>query len=66
MGRLEVGQTDFDAVVVDAVAQDIDRAAFVDLLGQSIGELLVRPGLASVDGDEPLPCLGLRLGQKCE
>ena len=38
---LEERQADLDAVVVDAVAQDVDRASLVDLLGQSISELLV-------------------------
>ena len=66
VGRLEERQADLDAVVVDAMAQDIDRAALVDLLGQSIGELLVRAGFAAVDRDEPLPSLGLRLGQESE
>ena len=41
VGRLEEGQADLDAVVIDAVAQDIDRAALVDLLRESIGKLLV-------------------------
>ena len=43
VGGLEVRQADLDAVIVDAVAQDVDRAALVNLLGQSIGELSGAP-----------------------
>ena len=64
--RLEEGQTDLDAVIVDAVAKNVDGAALVDLLGQAIGKLLVGSGFPSVDRDEALPRRRLRLGQESE
>src|SRR5207244_10308520 len=60
VGRLEERQPDFDAVVVDAVAEDVHRAAIVELLREPVGELMAGPIDPAVNGDESLP--GLRLG----
>src|SRR4051794_16233007 len=37
-GRLPVGETDLDVLIANAVADDLDRAAFVDLLRESLDE----------------------------
>ena len=66
MGRLEVRESDLDAVVVQPVAQDIDRAALVELFGEPLGELGPRAFDPTVDGDETPPGRRLRLGEEGE
>ena len=64
VGGLEEREADLDAVVVDAVAEDIDRAALVELLGEAVAELLEDAVRAAVDLEEALP--GRRLGLRDE
>ena len=66
MCRLEVREPDFDAVIVDAMAQHVDRAALVDLLRETIGELGLSASLATMDRDESLPRCRLRLDDERE
>jgi hypothetical protein len=39
VGRLEEGEPDFDAMVVDAMAQDVNYPAFVELPCEAVREL---------------------------
>jgi len=57
VGRLEEREPDLDAVIVDAVAQNVHRATLVELLRQAIGELLAGTVCAAVNGNEALPRL---------
>ena len=66
VGGLEEREADLDAVVVDAVAQDVDRAALVELLGEPVAELLEDPVRPAVDLDETLPGRRLRLRDEGE
>ena len=63
---LEEREADLDAVVVDPVAEDVDRAALVELLREPVGELGLRAVDAAVDLDQALPGLGLGLGEEGE
>ena len=60
VGGLEEREPDLDPVVVDAVAQDIDRAPLVELLGEAVAELLEDAVRPAVDLEQALP--GRRLG----
>ena len=55
VGGLEERQPDLDAVVVDAVTEDIDGTALVELLGEAVTELPEDPVRPVVDLEEALP-----------
>ena len=66
VGRLEEREPDLDPVVVDAVAEDIHRAALVELLGEAVAELLEDAVRPAVDLEEALPGRRLRLRDEGE
>ena len=56
--RFEIRQPEFAAVRLDALAQDVERAVFVNLRGQALQQH--RLGIGRVLGSHLLPLLGLR------
>ena len=59
--RPEVGEPDLHAQVLDSVSQDVDRPAFVDLLGQALHEPPLREvRIPTVPLDQLFPVIPLR------
>jgi hypothetical protein len=58
-GWAEVCEVDVDAEIVNAVTEGVDGAAFVDLLGETIGEALLCGVAIAVELDEAFPSVVL-------
>jgi len=58
VSRLEEREPDLDAVVVDAMAKNVHRAALIELLRKPIGELLAGAVHAAVNCNESPQAFG--------